>query len=175
MNITVFCSQYDVAEKYMQDAESFARLLGEHGHAIVWGGARTGMMGLVAKTTQRAGGRAIGVIREEIGDEIYADADEMHVVADVAAMNQGLIARGDTFVVLPGGIGTLHELTELLRMRKNKRHTKDVIVLNTDGFYDGIRMQLERMGREEFIVKDVVNSVHFADTPNAALALLSDR
>ena len=173
MNVTVFCSQYDVAEGYMSAAEDLARRLGEGGHSLVWGGARTGMMGLVARTVQSVGGRAIGVIRAEIDDQIYDGADEMHVVSDVAAMNAGLIERGDAFIVLPGGIGTLHELTELLRMRKNRKHAKNVLVLNTDGFYEGMRVQLERMGKEGFIVPDVIGSVRFASTPEELMGFLS--
>ncbi|MEK7107141.1 MAG: TIGR00730 family Rossman fold protein [Patescibacteria group bacterium] len=169
MNICVFCSQYEVSEKYKTDAETLARLIAEHKHTLVWGGADEGLMGLIARTAQRGGAKVIGVIREKIKDKAYKNADEMIVVKDAREMNLGLIERGDMIVVLVGGIGTLNEVTEVLRMRKNGLLNKQIIVINTDHFYDGFKAQLERMSAEGFLKKEVMDSAFFADTPEEAM------
>jgi uncharacterized protein (TIGR00730 family) len=165
MNIAVFCSQYDVADTYMDAAAKLAKGLAENGHTLVWGGADSGIMGLIARTAKASGGRVIGVIRDNIKNTAYEEADEMHIVPDVAGMNAGLIERADAVVVLPGGIGTLHELTEFLRMRKNRLHAKETHVLDTDSFYAGFAAQWQRMGDERFIDPDVIGSVRFHAEP----------
>lgn len=173
MTVAVFCSQYDVATEYMDAAKGLAQGIAENGHVLVWGGADSGMMGLIAHTAKASGGRIIGVIRDDIKETAFSGADEMHIVTDVAGMNAGLISRADAVVVLPGGIGTLHEVTEFLRMRKNGLHTKMTHVLNTNGFYDGFASQWRRMGDEGFITRDVYASLGFYLSPHDLVEALS--
>ena len=169
MNISVFCSQYDVAEKYTKAAADFARLLASRGHTLVWGCGDEGLMHVIATEAQRGGARLIGVIREQIKDKAFASADEIVVVHNAYEMNLGIIERGDAIVVLIGGIGTLNELTDVLRMRKNGLLDKNIAVLNTDNFYEHFKEQLERMLGEGFLRKDVFESIHFASTPEDAM------
>lgn len=172
MDIAVFCSQYEVAEKYKAAAEALAHLIAKHGHALVFGGADEGLMGLIARAAQGRGARVIGVIREQIKDKAYKNADEMIVVKDAKEMNAGLIKRGDVIVVLVGGIGTLNELTEVLRMRKNGLFNKPTVVVNTDNFYSGFKKQLQKMRSEGFLRKDVLDAIYFADTPLEAMGYI---
>ncbi len=174
MNIAVFCSQYDVAEKYKKATETFAHLIAEHGHTLVWGGGDEGLMHIIADTAHSEGARVVGVIREGIKSKAYKNADEMIVVKDAKEMNLGLIERGDVVVVLVGGIGTLNELTEVLRMKKNGLHNKPTVVVNTDNFYEHFKEQLDRMNAEGFITKEVMGSVHFADTPQDAMRYIEE-
>lgn len=174
MNVAVFCSQYDVATEYMEAARSLAEDLALQGHVLVWGGADSGIMGLIARTAKASGGRIVGVIRATIRESAFDGADEMHIVDDVADMNAGLISRADTVIVLPGGIGTLHEVAEFLRMRKNRLHGKTTHILNTGGFYDGFAAQWRRMGDEGFVERDVIESVTFHSDPHALVRALSD-
>jgi len=169
MNISVFCSQYDVAEKYRHAAEELARLIAQHKHTLVFGGHDEGLMGVIADTAHREGGRVVGIIREQIKETAYKDADEMVVVKDTLEMNRELIARGDAIVVLVGGIGTLNELTDVLRMKKNGLLDKRVVVVNTDGFYEKFKEQLENMQAEGFLKKEVLETLHFADTPEEGM------
>lgn len=170
MNVAVFCSQYDVAEKYRIVAETLARLIAERKYTLVWGGADEGLMHVISDTAKRGGSRVIGVIREPIKAKAKKDADEMHVVPNAYEMNLGIISRSDAVVALVGGVGTLNELTELIRMNKNGQHAKPIIFVNTDGFYDGLKAQLERMGDEGFVKKSVMESVYFATTPEDAMS-----
>ena len=132
-------------------------------------------MGLIVRTAQRSGAKVIGVIRSPIKEKAYKQADEMHIVPNAYEMNLGIIARSDVVVALVGGIGTLNELTEVIRMNKNGQHAKPVIFVNTDNFYNGFQQQMQRMGDEGFLSDDVMKSVHFADTPEEAIHHLESR
>ena len=174
MNIAVFCSQNEVAGKYKNAAEEFAQLIAQGKHTLVWGGTDEGLMHIIAEGTHRGGARTIGVIREQIKDRAYKDADEMIVVKDAREMNRGLIERGDVIVALIGGVGTLNELSDVLRMKKNGTGAKPIIVVNTDNFYGGFKQQLERMHNENFIRDDVMESIYFADTPKDAMRYINE-
>src|SRR3989344_5923272 len=169
MNISVFCSQYDVAEKYRHAAEELARLIAQHKHTLVFGGHDEGLMGVIADTAHGAGGRVVGIIREQIKETAYKNADEMVVVKDTLEMNRGLVERGDFIAVLVGGIGTLNELTDVLRMKKNGLLDKRTVVINTDGFYGKFEEQLLKMHAEGFLKKDVLDAIHFSDTPEEGM------
>jgi uncharacterized protein (TIGR00730 family) len=173
MNIGVFCSQYEVAEKYKKATEELGKLIAADGHTLVWGGADEGLMGLIAHTVKDYGAKIVGVMREALQNKALQGADEMHVVPNAYEMNMGIINRSDVIMVLVGGIGTLNEVTEIIRMNKNGQHAKKVIFINTDGFYDGFMEQMQRMAGEGFVRPDVVDSVSFFDTPAKAMAHLA--
>ncbi|HEY4513741.1 MAG TPA: TIGR00730 family Rossman fold protein [Candidatus Paceibacterota bacterium] len=174
MNITVFCSQYDVADKYKETAKEFAELLATGGHTLVWGCGDEGLMHIIADAAQSGGARIVGVIREEIKEKAFKTADEVIIVPNAYEMNLGLIERGDAIVSLVGGIGTLNELTEVIRMRKNGKHNKPLVIVNTDNFYGGLKGQLEKMHSEGFLTENVMDAIYFADTPTDAMSYIEN-
>ncbi len=175
MNICVFCSANDLADKYMTPARRLAALIAEHGHSLVWGGSNTGVMKVMADGVQAGGGKIYGVSAELLKQSARPDADEMVIAKDLGERKARLLSRSDVIVVLPGGLGTLDELTEILELRKHGAHQKQVIVLNTDGFYQGLITQLERMSEEGFIAEAPSNHVAYADTPEEAIALVDEQ
>ena len=172
MNIGVFLSQYDVDGKYTTVVETLGRLIAEHKYTLIFGGGDEGLMHVLADTVHQGGAKVVGVIRAPIQHKAYKDADEIVVVEDAHKMNIGLIERADAIFVLIGGIGTLNELTEIVRMKKNGEQNKLVVIVNTDHFYDGLKQQLERMNKEGFLRKDVMESVLFVETTEEAMAKL---
>jgi uncharacterized protein (TIGR00730 family) len=175
MNVCVFCSANDLADKYMAPARQLASLLAEHGHSLVWGGSDTGVMKVMADGVQAGGGRIYGVSVELLKQFVRPDADEMVIARDLGERKAKLLSRSDVIVVLPGGLGTLDELTEILELRKHGAHDKAVIVMNSDGFYDGLITQLERMSNEGFIREVISEYVTYADTPEEAIALINSQ
>ncbi|GAA2778376.1 TIGR00730 family Rossman fold protein [Kitasatospora sp. CM 4170] len=165
MNITVFCSAYSLDDRYTAPAAEFARLLGEGGHTLVWGGSNAGLMGLLADGVKAAGGRLVGVQVELLKHKGYDGADEFVVTRDLAERKAQLLMRADAVVVLVGGLGTLDEVTEVLELKKHALHEKPVVVLDTEGFYAGLRTQLERMDAEGFLPRPLGELITFADTP----------
>ncbi|MFF7457815.1 TIGR00730 family Rossman fold protein [Kitasatospora sp. NPDC008115] len=165
MNICVFCSAASLDDRYSAPAAEFARLLGEGGHTLVWGGSNAGLMGELADGVRAAGGRLVGISVEFLKHKAYQGADELVTTADLAERKAMLLSRADAVVVLVGGLGTLDEVTEVLELKKHALHDKRVVVLDTEGFYAGLRTQLERMDTEGFLPRPLTELVTFADTP----------
>ncbi|MCX3062683.1 LOG family protein [Streptomyces beihaiensis] len=174
MNICVFLSAADLADRYTRPARRFAELLGKNGHTLVWGGSESGLMKVVADGVQEAGGRLVGVCVEFLAAKARAVTapDEMVVARDLAERKAQLLARADAVVIMVGGTGTLDEATEILELKKHGKHTKPVVLLNSEGFYDGLKGQFRRMEDEGFLPVPLDDLVFFADEPDAALAYL---
>lgn len=172
MNVCVFLSAADLDERYTRPAREFAELIGSGGHTLVWGGSDAGLMKVVADGVRESGGRLVGVSVEFLRSFARADADEMVITRDLAERKAQLLAKSDAIVVMPGGLGTLDEATEILELRKHKLHDKPVVLLNTAGFYDGLMMQLRRMEDEGFLPVSLADLVYSADDAAGAIAYL---
>ncbi|MFV0127646.1 TIGR00730 family Rossman fold protein [Streptomyces sp. HMX112] len=172
MNICVFLSAADLDERYTGPAREFAGLLGEGGHTLVWGGSDVGLMKVVADGVQEAGGRLVGVSVEFLSAKARPGVDEMVVARDLAERKALMLARSDAVVIMVGGTGTLDEATEILELKKHGLHAKPVVLLNTAGFYDGLKQQFQRMDAEGFLPVPLTDLVFFADDGAEALAHL---
>ncbi|GAA4899516.1 TIGR00730 family Rossman fold protein [Streptomyces coeruleoprunus] len=174
MNICVFLSAADLDERYTGPAREFGELLAKGGHTLVWGGSDAGLMKVVADAVQQAGGRLVGVSVEFLSDKARPDCDEMVVAKDLAERKAELLARADAVVVMVGGTGTLDEATEILELKKHGLHDKPVVLLNTAGFYDGLKQQFRRMDEEGFLPLPLTELVFFAEDAVSALAYLEE-
>lgn len=172
MNVCIFCSASELPEKYTHAAREFATGLALRGHTLVWGGSNRGMMKVIADAARDAGGRIVGISTELLRAQARDDADEMLVMPTLAERKAKLLERADAIVVLPGGLGTLDEITEVLELKKHNLHDKPIVFLNTEGFYEGLHQQLGRMDREGFLPRALEGLLHFAATPDEALAHL---
>ncbi|MFD3455480.1 TIGR00730 family Rossman fold protein [Streptomyces sp. NPDC058691] len=174
MNICVFLSAADLDARYTEPARRFAELIGKGGHTLVWGGSDVGLMKVVADGVQEHGGRLVGVSVEFLAAKARKNADEMVTAADLAERKAELLARADAVVIMVGGTGTLDEATEILELKKHGLHTKPVVLLNTAGFYDGLKQQFQRMDAEGFLPLPLTDLVFFAEDEVAALAYLEE-
>jgi len=175
VRVCVFLSAADLDERYTEPAREFAELLGRGGHTLVWGGSDTGLMKVVADGVHRAGGRLAGVSVEFLRAVARDGADEMVFAADLPERKALLLAGSDAIVIMVGGMGTLDEATEILELRKHRRHDKPVVLLNAAGFYDGLIVQLERMAADGFLPIPLDELVYFAADGADALDYLLSR
>lgn len=171
--VAVFCSASQLEEKYSNPSRTFARLLGKNGYNLVWGGSDTGLMSVIANEVRKAGGKLIGVTMDIIKDAAFVGADEMIVLPDLTSRKETMLKRADAFVVLVGGIGTLDELTHILELKKHNVHTKPMVVLNTENFYEGLKVQLQKMKDDGFIKTPLDDYIYFADTPSEAIEYIN--
>ncbi|TXS57028.1 TIGR00730 family Rossman fold protein [Streptomyces sp. t39] len=174
MNICVFLSAADLDERYTGPAREFAELIGKGGHTLVWGGSDVGLMKVVADGVAEAGGRLVGVSVKFLRSSARAVADEMVIAEDLAERKALLLAKSDAIVIMVGGTGTLDEATEILEFKKHGHHTKPVVLLNTAGFYDGLKQQFRRMDEEGFLPLPLTELVFFAEDGASALAYLEE-
>ncbi|OIJ95226.1 TIGR00730 family Rossman fold protein [Streptomyces colonosanans] len=174
MNICVFLSAADLDDRYTRPARDFAELLGKGGHTLVWGGSDVGLMKVVADGVQEAGGRLLGVSVEFLAAKAREGADEMVITKDLAERKRLLLEKADAIVIMVGGTGTLDEATEILELKKHGHTDKPVVLLNTVGFYDGLKEQFRRMEDEGFLPRPLSDLVFFAEEPTVALAYLEE-
>ena len=174
MRICVFLSAADLEPRYTEPAREFAELIGKGGHTLVWGGSDVGLMKVMADGVQEHGGRLVGVSVEFLAAKARKGADEMVIAADLAERKAELLARADAVVVMVGGTGTLDEATEILELKKHGLHTKPVVLLNTAGFYNGLKEQFQRMDAEGFLPLPLTDLVFFAEDGVSALAYLEE-
>jgi uncharacterized protein (TIGR00730 family) len=145
LRITVFAgSSRRCGEPFLAVARALGREIAGRGHDLVYGGGRTGAMGALADAALAAGGRVRGVIlRRFIEEDVHHLGVEMFEVDDMRARKAGLDERADAFVALPGGLGTLEELAEVLSFRKLELHHRRLVLLNADAYWEPLLGWLE--------------------------------
>ena len=128
------------------------RGLATRGWGLVYGGGNAGTMGAVARATKAAGGKVVGIIPEFMKERelAYSDADELVTVDSMRERKRLMAERADAFVTLPGGIGTLEEISEIMVERGLALHAKPLVLVNQAGYYDGLLAFLDRMIAEKF-------------------------
>ncbi|MDO8583118.1 MAG: TIGR00730 family Rossman fold protein [bacterium] len=172
-NVLVFCSANDLEEKYITSARDFAQLIPKNKYGLVWGGSDTGIMKLIASTVQDNGGSIIGVSMEILRNKVRVGANEMIITKDLSERQRIMLERCDAIVALPGGIGTLNEVTAILEMKKHKTHDKPIVVLNTDNFYEGLKVQMQKMKDDGFLPRPLDEMIYFADKPEEAFEYIN--
>ena len=123
---------------YRSDAARLGELCGQNAVDVVYGGGHVGLMGVVADAAMEAGGKVIGFIPERLLDwEVgHHGISELVVTDNMSDRKDKMVARSDAFAILPGGLGTLDELFEVLTLRQLGYHEKPIILINIDGFWD---------------------------------------
>lgn len=152
--VCVFCgSRPGARPEYLELATGLGRALAARSLALVYGGARVGLMGTMADAALAAGGQVIGVIPRSLVDREVAHGglSELHVV-DTLHQRKALMAeRADAFVALPGGVGTLDELFEIVTWRVLGLHQKPIGILDPGDYFEPLVSLLDHMVGEGFL------------------------
>jgi uncharacterized protein (TIGR00730 family) len=124
---------------------------------LVYGGGGLGLMGELARSVLAHGGRVTGIIPAFLSkkERMLRDVTELIVVDDMHQRKKLMFDKSDAFVALPGGIGTLEELVEQLTWAQLGRHTKPIVLVNIDGFWEPLLALLRHMHEEAFIRRDM--------------------
>ncbi|MBA7584991.1 putative cytokinin riboside 5'-monophosphate phosphoribohydrolase [subsurface metagenome] len=152
--IGVYCASSDqVADIYVDTSRKLGEEMVKRGMSLVYGGGNNGLMGVLSLTIHENGGRITGVIPKIFTDMGYAydDVDEMIVTDGMRERKSIMEERADAFIAMPGGFGTLEELLEVITFKQLKFHIKPIVILNIDGFYDGLLNQFERGYEDNFV------------------------
>lgn len=175
MNICVYCSASDrIAPGYFEIAVALGTALAQRGDTLVYGGSSVGLMGALARTMQEQGARVVGVIPEALVamEVAYNNADELVVTANMRARKAMMEARADAFLTLPGGVGTMEEIFEIMAARSLKLIDKPLVLLNVDQFYNPLVKLLEHMQEANFLRESYETMVHVAGSIDDALAYI---
>jgi uncharacterized protein (TIGR00730 family) len=174
-NIAVFCaSAYGADPGYKAAAAELGAALASRGIGLIYGGASVGLMKEVAESALAHGGRVVGVIPQVLVDlEVaHQGISELHVVDTMHARKALMGELADAFVVLPGGFGTLEEVFEVLAWQTLKLHTKPILLLNTNGYYDTLLAFLDHAVGEGMLKAKSRAIVLVARTVDEALGML---
>jgi hypothetical protein len=173
--VCVFCaSAAGASPVYLEAAKELGRRVAERGYGLVYGGATVGAMGAVADGALVASGEVVGVIPDVIRErEIdHKGLTELHVVRTMHERKAMLADRADAFVALPGGYGTMDEFIEIVTWAQLKIHAKPCVLVNVNGFWDGLLAFLDTCVSEGFIQAENRGLVQVARDPEEALAIV---
>jgi uncharacterized protein (TIGR00730 family) len=175
MNIAVFCgSSLPHNKEIVEAAAVLGRRIAQEGYTLVYGGSNLGLMGVVSGAALEEGGRVVGVIPNLFSDDIIHSqrVTELVRVRTLAERKEYLIAHSDAFIALPGGIGTLDEVLEVMVANQLKQIDKPMYLLNLDGFYDTFLEQLRQMHQMGFVRAGGEISLHAVSDVNELLSFL---
>jgi uncharacterized protein (TIGR00730 family) len=149
-SVCVFCASSDGADPaYREDAARLGKALAEAGVRLVYGGGDVGLMGACARAAHEAGGDVLGIIPDFlIGRERPNAEVKTVVVTSMHERKMMMFDNADAFAVLPGGIGTLEEVIEILSWRRLDLHAKPVIFHDPNGFWSALFEHFRRMADE---------------------------
>ena len=171
--VTVYAgSRRKARPEHLRLAAELGRGIAERGWVLVYGGANVGLMGACADAALDAGGRVEGVILDTFSRVAHASLHHLEVVDDMRARKAGLAHRGNAFVALPGGFGTLEELSEILVERQLDFHRKPLVLVSDDGFWQPLLLQFERMIEDELLRPEYRALWHAAPDARTTFALL---
>lgn len=158
MNITVYCASslgHDPA--FAEEARMLGAWMGAQGHTLIYGGTNVGLMGLLAGTVYDAGGSVIGVLPDILADREPPSErlTQFFRVETMAQRKARMIELGEVFVALPGGPGTLEELSEIMSLVKLGTPPGLLFLLNVNGYYDELIGSFERMLEHGFMTPEM--------------------
>jgi len=177
MNICVFSSSSNaINDVYFQEADMLGKLIAKGNHTLINGGANVGLMETVTISASKAGAKTIGIIPERlIGRSLASkNSHEVIVTPDMQDRKSKMRNISEAFIALPGGFGTLEEILEVITLRQLSYHTKPIVFINTNNFFEYLFKQFEITYREMF-AKDVYRELYFiANNAKEAMEYISN-
>ncbi|MDA1316648.1 MAG: TIGR00730 family Rossman fold protein [bacterium] len=148
--VAFFLSANDLDKKYSVPALELVKLIVELKYGFVYGGTNKGLMSEASDLVKSLGGHITAISSKEFALKLKKGADEEYMCEDVADRKRKFIEYSDAFIALPGGMGTLDEITEVIAKRKLDLLHKPIAFLNIDGFWDGLIKQINDMYKHGF-------------------------
>jgi uncharacterized protein (TIGR00730 family) len=175
LSICVFCGAREGARQaYGTAADALGAGLAHEGWRLVYGAGDVGLMGRCAEAARKAGGDLLGVIPQHlVGREALADTQHSRIVTETMhERKKVMFMNSDATVLLPGGTGSLDELFEVLTWRQLGHHTKPVVIVDVEGYWQPLLALLQHVAREGFAGDDLAQAYIAVSDVAAALAAL---
>lgn len=178
MTICVFASSSSrIDNEYAVAAAHLGELLAQAHMDVVYGGGGIGLMGKLADAVMSNGGKITGVIPSFMKDEgwDHASVTEMVFTEDMGERKKKMFSMADAIVALPGGVGTLEELTEAMTLKQLGIYKGPIIILNTLNFYDSLIVFLEHMISGNFLRYEHKGMWEITSTVEDVMVLLTKK
>ena len=177
-NICVFASSSnDLDEIYYKDARKLGLLIGQSGMNIVYGGSRRGLMYACAGAVKEAGGKLIGIMPKKLANMGFANPDDckdFHITEGMRERKALLDKLSDAVIAIPGGYGTLEELSEMIVQKQLGYNNKPIVVLNTAGFYNKLIEFMDSTILLNFANNNAKNLYYIASSPEEAISYIQN-
>jgi uncharacterized protein (TIGR00730 family) len=146
---------------YVETARKLGAAIANRKHRLIYGGGNVGLMGIIADTVLEKNGEVIGVIpdflvKKEVG---HSGLTRLEIVNTMHERKKRMADLSDAFVAIPGGIGTLDELAEILTWKQLGLIHQPIAILNAHNFFDSLISQLTHMAEEGFLKKENLSSI----------------
>ena len=175
MNITVYLGSNEGRDPALkQAAKELGAWIGSHGHTLIYGGSKCGLMGILAESVLQSGGKVIGVEPEFFVSAglIYEAIDQLIVTPDMTERKAKMIELGDAFIAFPGGTGTLEEIAEIMSKVYLGHLDAPCILYDLNGYYSGLKAQLACMADAGLSNPKGQQKISFARSLNEIVELL---
>lgn len=175
-SVCLFCGSSNAARpEFLQAAADFGRLLAKEEVRLVYGGGGIGLMGASARACHDAGGAVLGIMPEFLRKrEVLYDDVETRIVTSMHERKGIMYEESDAFVVMPGGVGTLEEVVEVLSWRRLSLHLKPIVFVNLNGFWNGFVDLIQMTVDEKFAPAWVPDTYRVVDTIEEILPACRD-
>ena len=176
MNITVYLGANSGNDPTLETSvRALGRLIGKSGNALVYGGSKNGLMGALAESVLRAGGKVTGVEPQFFIDKGYQydEITTLIVTRDMTERKTKMIELGDAFIAFPGGTGTLEEIAEVMSKVSLKHLDAPCILYNLNGYYRALQALLEQMIEKGLSSEERQEGIYFADNLEEIRRILS--
>lgn len=170
--VCVYCSSSDAVDpQYLEAAEALGKAIVSRNCGLVYGGAKSGLMGMTARTVAGLGGAVVGVIPRRLAElgQGLPEITEYIITDDMRQRKAAMEDRADGFVALPGGFGTFEEILEIITLKQLGYHNKPIVLVNTGGFYDPLVAAFEQLYKLKFAKEATRELYTVTATPEEAL------
>lgn len=167
MNITVYLGAFEGKDPTLAEAvKELGAWIGKSGNSLVYGGSKSGLMGLIAESVLSAGGQVTGVEPQLFIDEgfQYDGLTELIITKDMTERKSKMIELGNAFIAFPGGTGTLEEISEIMSKVSLKQLDVPCILYNLNGYYDNLKALLTYMIEMGLSSEERQKGIYFADS-----------
>ena len=175
--VCIFCaSSPKIDKEYFQAAYKLGKILAANGTEINYGGGVVGLMGKLADAVMENGGKITGIIPVFMNEMQWAHRNitNLVVVKDMHERKKMMIRDTDAVIALPGGIGTLEELAEVITLKQLGQYIMPIILLNINGFYNDFILLLNRMTDEKFMHPIHQNIWQIVETPEEVIPAIME-
>lgn len=166
MNITVYCgASFGNDQAYVDKVKDLANWIADNGYNLVYGGSKVGLMGTLSDSVLEKGSRVIGIMPKFLNNKGIANEKINHliIVEDMPERKKAMAERGDAFIAMPGGAGTLEEITEVISWSRIGQNDKPCILFNVNGYYDPLKSMYDQMVEKGFLTAEDRGKILFSE------------
>ncbi|PCJ34606.1 MAG: TIGR00730 family Rossman fold protein [Alphaproteobacteria bacterium] len=174
-SICVYCgSRFGRNNHFKNIAANFGDILAREKIRLVYGGGNVGLMGVIANAVMRGGGQVTGIIPKHLDEEEVGlkEATDFYVVDNMHERKRMMFDHSDAFIALPGSIGTLDETIEVITWKQLQLHSKPIIIVNADNYWQPFLALIDKFIHEEFTSSKTRDLFYVVDTVEDVVPLL---